>query len=77
MDKRPISLATLRKVLSQFGWMDQRRVREYYIDQLSPQAYALYPPFRISYRRFMNRALRILCPAAGVSVGDPPASSIR
>ena len=41
MDKRPISLAKLRKVPSQFGWVDQRLVRERYIDQLSPEACAL------------------------------------
>ena len=42
MDKRPISLAKLRKVPSQFSWVDQRLVRERYIDQLSPEACALY-----------------------------------
>ena len=42
MDKRPISLAKLRTVPSQFSWVDQRLVRERYIDQLSPQACALY-----------------------------------
>jgi hypothetical protein len=42
MDKRPISLAKLRKVPRQFSWVDQRLVRERYIDQLSPQACALY-----------------------------------
>jgi hypothetical protein len=42
MDKRPISLAKRRKVPSQFRWVDQRLVRERYIDQLSPQACALY-----------------------------------
>src|SRR5262250_3720962 len=42
MHKRPISLAKLRKVPSQFSWVDQRLVRERYIDQLSPEACALY-----------------------------------
>ncbi len=42
MDKRPISLAKLRKVPSQFSWVDQRLVRERYIEQLSPEACALY-----------------------------------
>jgi hypothetical protein len=40
--KRPISSAKLRTVPSQFSWVDQRLVRERYIDQLSPQACALY-----------------------------------
>jgi hypothetical protein len=42
MHKRPISLAQLRKVPTQFSWIDQRLVRERYIDQLSPAACALY-----------------------------------
>jgi len=42
MHKRPISLAKLRKIPQQFSWVDQRLVRERYIDQLSPQACALY-----------------------------------
>ena len=42
MDKRPISLAKLRTVPSQFSWVDQRLVRERYIDQLSHEACALY-----------------------------------
>jgi hypothetical protein len=42
MHKRPLSLARLRKVPKQFSWVDQRLVRERYIDQLSPQACALY-----------------------------------
>lgn len=42
MHKRPILLAKLRTVPSQFSWVDQRLVRERYIDQLSPQACALY-----------------------------------
>jgi hypothetical protein len=42
MHKRPILLAKLRKVPQQFSWVDQRLVRERYIDQLSPQACALY-----------------------------------
>src|SRR5215475_12637126 len=42
MHKRPISLAKLRHVPPQFSWVDQRLVRDHYIDQLSPQACALY-----------------------------------
>src|SRR5262245_16528749 len=42
MDKHPISLAKLRRVPRQFSWVDQRLVRERYIDQLSHQACALY-----------------------------------
>ena len=42
MDKRPISPAKLRRVPPQFSWVDQRLVRERYIDQLSPPACALY-----------------------------------
>ena len=42
MHKRPISLAKLRRVPQQFSWVDQRLVRDHYIDQLSPQACALY-----------------------------------
>ena len=42
MHKRPISLAKLRTVPHQFSWVDQRLVRERYIDQLSPEACALY-----------------------------------
>jgi hypothetical protein len=42
MDKRPISLAKLRQVPRQFSWVDQRLVRERYIDQLSHEACALY-----------------------------------
>jgi hypothetical protein len=42
MHKRPISLAKLRRVPPQFSWVDQRLVRDHYIDQLSPQAWALY-----------------------------------
>jgi len=42
MHKHPISLATLRKVPQQFSWVDQRLVRERYIDQLSHAACALY-----------------------------------
>lgn len=42
MDKRPISLAKLRTVPSQFSWVDQRLVRERYIDQLSHEACTLY-----------------------------------
>jgi len=42
MHKRPICLSKLRKVPTQFSWVDQRLVRERYIDQLSPEACALY-----------------------------------
>jgi hypothetical protein len=42
MHKRPLSLARLRHVPSQFSWVDQRLVRDRYIDQLSSQACALY-----------------------------------
>src|SRR5262245_63966578 len=42
MDKHPISLAKLRTVPRQFSWVDQRLVRERYIDQLSHEACALY-----------------------------------
>ena len=42
MHKRPISLAKLRRVPPQFSWVDQRLVRDHSIDQLSPQASALY-----------------------------------
>jgi hypothetical protein len=41
MHKRPIALAKLRTVPKQFSWVDQRLVRDRYIDQLSPQACAL------------------------------------
>ena len=42
MHKHPISVARLRTVPPQFSWVDQRLVRDRYIDQLSPQACALY-----------------------------------
>ena len=42
MHKHPSSLAKLRQVPQQFSWVDQRLVRERYIDQLSPEACALY-----------------------------------
>ena len=42
MHKRPISLPRLRKVPPQFSWVDQRLVRERYIDQLSHAACTLY-----------------------------------
>ena len=42
MHKRPISWARLRHVPRQFSWVDQRLVRERYIDQLTPEACALY-----------------------------------
>ena len=41
MDKQPICVSKLRKVPKQFSWVDQRLVRERYIDQLSSQACAL------------------------------------
>lgn len=42
MDKHPLSLAKLRRVPPQFSWVDQRLVRERYIDQLSHEACTLY-----------------------------------
>ena len=42
MHKRPISLAKLRRVPPQFSWVDQRLVRDHYIDRLSSPACALY-----------------------------------
>src|SRR5215468_4479339 len=42
MLKHPISLAKLRTVPRQFSWVDQRLVRERYIDQLSHEACTLY-----------------------------------
>ena len=42
MHPRPISFAKLRQVPRQFSWVDQRLVREHYIDQLSHEACALY-----------------------------------
>ena len=42
MHKHPISLAKLRQVPQQFSWVDQRLVRERYIDQLSHEACTLY-----------------------------------
>jgi hypothetical protein len=42
MHKRPISLTKLRRVPRQFSWVDQRLVRERYLDQLSHEACALY-----------------------------------
>lgn len=42
MDKHPISLAKLRRIPPQFSWVDQRLVRERYIDQLSHAAGTLY-----------------------------------
>jgi hypothetical protein len=42
MHKHPISPAKLRRVPQQFSWVDQRLVRERYIDQLSHEACALY-----------------------------------
>ena len=42
MHKHPISFAKLRTCPEQFSWVDQRLVRERYIDQLSHEACALY-----------------------------------
>ena len=42
MDKHPISLSRQRRVPKQFSWVDQRLVRERYIDHLSHEACALY-----------------------------------
>jgi hypothetical protein len=42
MHKQPLSLAHLRHVPPQFSWVDQRLVRERYIDRLSHAACALY-----------------------------------
>ncbi len=42
MHKYPICSAKLRRVPSQFSWVDQRLVRERYIDQLSHHACTLY-----------------------------------
>ena len=41
MHKHPISLAQLRTIPRQFSWVDQRLVRERYIDQLSHEACTL------------------------------------
>lgn len=40
--KHPLCTTKLRRVPRQFSWVDQRLVREHYIDQLSHQACALY-----------------------------------
>jgi len=42
MRKQPLSLAQLRQTPRQFSWVDQRLVRERYIDRLSHQACTLY-----------------------------------
>jgi len=42
MDKHPLSPALLRRAPRQFSWVDQRLVRERYIDRLSHEACALY-----------------------------------
>lgn len=42
MHKQPLSLTQLRQVPKQFSWVDQRLVREHYIDRLSHPACALY-----------------------------------
>jgi hypothetical protein len=41
MYQQPLALARLRKVPKQFSWVDQRLVREHYIDALSHPACAL------------------------------------
>lgn len=40
--KHPLCTTKLRRVPRQFSWVDQRLVREHYIDALSPPACALY-----------------------------------
>jgi hypothetical protein len=42
MHTPPLSLAKLRQVPRPFSWVDQRLVRERYIDRLSHEACALY-----------------------------------
>lgn len=42
MHKRPIFWTQLRRVPRQFSWVDQRLVRERYLDRLSHEACALY-----------------------------------
>jgi len=42
MRKRPICFSKLRTVPKQFSWVDQRLVRDGYIDQLSHEAATLY-----------------------------------
>jgi hypothetical protein len=42
MHKQPLSLDKLRQVPRQFSWVDQRLVREAYIDRLSHEACTLY-----------------------------------
>ena len=42
MHKRPLCQTQLRRVPKQFSWVDQRLVRERYIDHLSHGACALY-----------------------------------
>ena len=42
MHQHPLSLPQLRQVPKQFSWVDQRLVREPYIDALSHPACALY-----------------------------------
>ena len=42
MHKHPLSPTQLRRVPSQFSWVDQRLVREHWIDHLSHKACALY-----------------------------------
>ena len=40
--KHPLSPTQLRRVPTQFSWVDQRLVREHWIDHLSHEACALY-----------------------------------
>jgi hypothetical protein len=42
MHKHPLLRTKLRRVPKQFSWVDQRLVRERYIDSLSHEACALY-----------------------------------
>jgi hypothetical protein len=42
MHTPPLCLSKLRKVPTQFSWVDQRWVRERYLDQLSHEACTLY-----------------------------------
>jgi hypothetical protein len=42
MHKRPLLPTKVRRTPRQFSWVDHRLVRERYIDQLSPEACALY-----------------------------------
>jgi hypothetical protein len=42
VEKHPICPERIRKIPKQFSWLDQRLVREHYIDRCSHQAAALY-----------------------------------